>query len=60
MAKKDEAKQRQQEQEQEQLGTDEQAHPGVDHSHAGYLTPEDAEIRLQRAQGDSRQADLQE
>ena len=44
----------------EALGTDEQAHPGVDHSHAPYPSQEDADIRLQRAQGDSRQADPQE
>ncbi len=43
-----------------QLGDDEQAHPDVDHSHAPYLSQEDADIRLQRAQGDSRASTPQE
>ncbi len=42
------------------LGDDEQAHPDVDHSHAPYLSQEDADIRLQRAQGDSRASTPQE
>ena len=62
-AKKDEQPQNEPEQEQPEtpLGSDEQAHPDVDHSHAPYPSQEDADIRLQRAQsGDSRQADPQE
>jgi hypothetical protein len=42
------------------LGDDEQAHPGLVHSHAPYLSEEDADIRLQRAQGDSRASTPQE
>ena len=44
----------------EALGDDEQAHPGVDHSHAPYPSQEDADIRIQRAQGDSRASTPQE
>jgi hypothetical protein len=41
------------------LGSDDK-HPDVDHSHAGYLSQEDADIRLQRATGDSRTSTPQE
>lgn len=55
------SKDKAEEQEQpEALGSDEQAHPDVDHSHAPYPSQEDADIRLQRAQGDSRASTPQE
>ena len=60
MAKAKDKKDDKPEPEQAVLGTDEQAHPDIDHSHAPYPSREDADIRLQRAQGDSRASTPQE